>query len=93
MKRYQYIIIGLLAVFAFACTDGYIDEISKVEPGPDESAPQITLTYPSEGTQIQLPEEVSSINIQFEVTDDIEIDEVEVLYDGANIATFSDFKD
>lgn len=94
MKRFQNILItGLLAVFAFACKDGYIDEISRVEPGPDESAPQIELKYPTEGTQIQLPEAVSTINIRFEVTDDIEIDEVEVLYDGTSIATYTDFKD
>mgnify|MGYP001025339413 CR=1 FL=1 len=94
MKRIQYIVItGLLAVFAFACTDGYIDDISKVEPGPDETAPQIELTYPTDGTQIQLPEAVSTINIKFEVTDDIEIGEVEVLYDGTGIATYTDFKD
>jgi hypothetical protein len=94
MKRFQNILItALLAVFALACKDGYIDDISKVEPGADESAPQIGLRYPTEGTQIQLPEAVSAINIRFEVTDDIEIDQVEVLYDGTSIATYTDFKD
>lgn len=94
MKRFQNILlIGLIAVFAFACKDGYIDDISQVDPGADESAPQVTLSYPTEGAEIKLPEAVSTINIRFEVTDDVEIGEVEVLYDGTSIATYTDFKD
>lgn len=94
MKRFQNILlIGLIAVFAFACKDGYIDDISQVDPGADESAPQVTLSYPTEGTEIKLPEAVSTINIRFEVTDDIEIGEVEVLYDGTSLKTYTDFKD
>jgi len=83
-----------LTVLLFnACDQNYIDSISKVDPGADESAPQITLIYPSEGTEISLPEVVSSVNIRFEVSDDIEIGTVKVLYDGTEIASYSEFKD
>ncbi len=93
MKKYNYIAIGFLVLFVFACKDGFIDEISKVDPGVDASDPQVTVAFPAEGTQIQLPETVSSIHIRFEATDDIELGKVEVLYDGANIATYTEFID
>jgi hypothetical protein len=94
MKTYFKLIIFALILSLFnACDQNYIDSISKVDPGADESAPQITLIYPSEGTEISLPEVVSSVNIQFEVSDDIEIGTVKVLYDGTEIASYSDFKD
>ncbi len=83
---------SMLLFFAASCEEG-IDSISKVEPGPDESAPQITLNYPGEGTQIQVTEAVTSIDIDFEVTDDIEIGSVTVSVDNNQIASFEEFKD
>jgi len=94
MKTFFKIIFLALAVIMLnACDQNYIDPISKVDPGADQSAPQITLVYPTDGTEISLPEVVSSVNIRFEVSDDIEIGTVKVLYDGAEIASYSDFKD
>jgi hypothetical protein len=40
---------------------------------PDASAPVVTVTYPAEGTEIKVAEILTSVNIKFEVTDDIEI--------------------
>ena len=94
MKTFFKIIFLALAVIMLnACDQNYIDPISKVDPGADQSAPQITLVYPTDGIEISLPEVVSSVNIRFEVSDDIEIGTVKVLYDGAEIASYSDFKD
>lgn len=94
MKRFQYIILtALLAALVFSCKDGYIDDISEVDPGSDESAPQVTIKYPVVGTEIKLPEDVSSVNINFEVTDDIELNTVTVQYNGNEIASYSDFTD
>lgn len=76
----------------YSCNEG-IDPISKVDPGDDATAPVITITYPAEGTQIQRPETVSSVNIQFEVTDDIEIASIKVLINGTEIASYNEFKD
>ncbi|MBX2900107.1 MAG: LamG domain-containing protein [Cyclobacteriaceae bacterium] len=75
-----------------ACNEG-IDPISAVAPGPDETAPVITVTYPNEGTEIKVAETLVSINIKFEVTDDIEIKNIVVKMDGNNVATFTDFPD
>ncbi|GAA5221531.1 hypothetical protein GCM10025777_21610 [Membranihabitans marinus] len=61
--------------------------------GLDESAPQINISSPLEGNQIRVVEDITSIDIEFEVTDDIEIMSISVLLDGDEIATFSTFKD
>ena len=94
MKTYYKIIfLALTVIFFNACDQNYIDSISKVDPGADENAPVVSVIYPTEGTEISLPEVVSSVNIQFEVTDDIEIANVKVLYDGTEIASYSNFND
>lgn len=93
MKILKNILAGAWAVvFAFACNEG-IDPISRVEPGPDEVAPTVTISYPAEGTLIRVKEDVAPVNIQFEASDDIEIQSVSVQLDGSEIKKFSDFKD
>ncbi len=93
MKNLKYILTGIIAaLLAVACNEG-IDPISHMEPGPDESAPTVKITYPSEGLKLQVPEATTPIDIQFEVTDDIEIESISVKIDDNEIASFSDFKD
>lgn len=92
MKIFNGIVAAMLLLVA-ACDDGGIDPISRVDPGPDESAPVVKINYPTEGTLIRVKEDVTSINIQLEVTDDIEISSIEVLLDGTKIGTFNQFKD
>ncbi len=93
MKILKLIWVGILfAVFAVACNE-WIDPITEVEPGPDEKAPVVTIKYPTEGTEIKVPDMVASITIQFEVTDDIEIATIQVLMDGTEIASYSEFRD
>ncbi len=93
MKIVKYILISAIAVvFAIACNEG-IDPITKVDPGADASSPVVTVKYPLDGTKIQVPELVTSVNIQFEVTDDIELKSISVTMDGAEITSYSQFKD
>jgi hypothetical protein len=93
MKFIKNILAFLLAiVFAVACNEG-IDPISYVAPGRMNPAPVITVKYPVEGTKIQVPELVTSINIQLEVTDDIELKSISVLMDGTEIVSYNSFKD
>jgi hypothetical protein len=93
MKIQNYILIGtLILVLAGACNDG-IDPISYVAPGEDETAPAVAISYPVEGTKIKVKESVTSINIQFEVTDDIEIQKITLSLDGTEITSFDAFKD
>ncbi len=93
MTKIKQIMIGVLVtLFAVACNEG-IDPITPMEPGPDETAPSVTIKYPSEGTKLQVPEAETPIDIEFEVTDDIEIGSISVKVDDNEIANFSDFKD
>jgi len=93
MKLFKNILIAMIAlVFVTACDDG-IDSISYVKPGVDETAPVVKINYPTEGTTIKVIEVVSTINIDIEVTDDIEIATISVLMDGNEIASFNTFND
>ena len=93
MKLLKHILPGAcLVLFVAACNEG-IDPISHVDPGPDESAPTVNITYPLEGTRVQVTQDVAPITIEFEATDDIEIASIAISLDGSEIATLSDFKD
>jgi hypothetical protein len=91
MKIYKQLILSLLTLFlALACNKG-IDPISSVAPGADALAPVVTITYPAEGTEVSDMD--SSINIKFDVTDDIEIKSILLKIDGVEASNFSSFKD
>jgi hypothetical protein len=93
MKITKYIFAGLIAIlFATGCNEG-IDPISRVDPGADATAPEITISAPAEGYQIKVPEATSPVTINFVATDDIELASVSVQINGTEIATYSDFKD
>ncbi len=94
MKTYNKLFILALILFAFnACDQNYIDGISAVDPGADESAPQVTINFPPEGYEIQTNAAVATIDIDFEVRDDIEIGSISVNVDGAEITSYSEFLD
>ncbi len=94
MKTINRILFFVLAVFlAGACTQNYIDDISKVDPGSDESNPVVTITSPANGYQIKVPEAVAPVTISFEASDDIELGSVSVKLNGSEIANYSEFKD
>jgi hypothetical protein len=93
MRTLKYISSGALVfLLAGACNEG-IDPISHVDPGPDQAAPTVTITYPGEGAEVRVTEDVAPINIQFEASDDIEIQSIAISLDGSEIGTLSDFKD
>jgi hypothetical protein len=92
MKNIKGLLIGI-GCLAYACTDGYIDDIQLVEPGPDVEAPQVIINSPIDGTLIRVVEDVTTITINLEVTDDIEIESIVVALNGAEIERFDDFLD
>jgi hypothetical protein len=92
MKSIQYILLSFLAIFLIACESG-IDPITAVDPGPDQSEPVITINYPLEGPLIRVREDITSINIQINASDDIELASVTLSIDGTSIGSYSDFKD
>ncbi len=93
MKKINKIVFGLFAmILMVSCFEG-IDPISEVDPGSDAGAPVVTIIKPSDGLEIQVPELITSIQIQFKVTDDIEIVYVSVMLDGNQIASYDQFLD
>jgi hypothetical protein len=85
-------LVALITIFGAACEEG-IDDINAVAPGPDEQAPVVTVTYPFEGAQIRVREDVAPVVIKLEATDDIEVQSVVLTLDGTQIAELSGFKD
>lgn len=95
MKKIIILFIGVFfSFFAFtSCDYDGIDPITEVDPGPDAGSPEINVLFPNEGATIQVPEPIASIDIEFEVVDDIEVEMVEVFINGNLIATFDQFTD
>jgi len=97
MKSLKYLMFCLFTiVFATACNKG-IDPITQIAPGDDVSAPVVTISYPTEGTLLRVKEDITSLNINFNVTDDIEIQSISVKLDGTEIknyasANFTDYR-
>ncbi|HET8736155.1 MAG TPA: LamG domain-containing protein, partial [Pricia sp.] len=79
MKHIKGVFICLVAVlFAYGCDEG-IDSLTQIDPGADESAPQVSINAPTEGNIIQVPSETTSITVDFQVTDDIEVGSIVVM--------------
>lgn len=93
MKFLKNIIVLVFGIIVLGSCEQGIDPITKVAPGTDETAPSITISYPLEGVQIQVSELVASINIKFEVNDDIELASIKVLLDDVEIASYTEFVD
>ncbi len=94
MTRYIKYLSLFLLILAFGCNDdGYIDPVTPLDPGPDQEAPEVNIKFPLEGTKLQVLETVTSIDIRFEASDDIELDEVVISLDGSQIASLSEFTD
>ncbi len=92
MKILKFLFIGILFI-VWGCEENYIDDISSVEPGADESAPVVTIKYPLEGAEIKVLEPITSITFEFDVTDDIEVADIKLFLNGSEIAVLNEFKD
>jgi hypothetical protein len=92
MKLYKLLFLTLL-IFAIGCDKGYIDDITPKEAGPDEEEPVIDMVFPKGDIVIPFTDEETDLDIQIEVTDDIEISTVQLTLDGTNLATYNDFTD
>ncbi|MEM6522724.1 MAG: LamG-like jellyroll fold domain-containing protein [Bacteroidota bacterium] len=88
------ILFALYFLLSVSCDEGYIDDISAVDPGDDTAAPTITITSPPSGNLfIPFTETSSDINISLSVSDDIELSSVTATLDGNQVANVSEFVD
>ena len=83
----------LILILTSGCDEGYIDDISAVDPGEDAAVPTVTIDFPFEGLQVRVREDITSIDIKFEASDDIELQTISVVLDGNEIASFNEFVD
>jgi hypothetical protein len=88
MKIFRSLLVAAVAIAPLACDEG-IDPITRVDPGPDNDAPTVQIKFP----KIRVKEDVTPLTIDFEVTDDIEIQSIAVSLNGTQIKEFSNFKD
>lgn len=95
MKNISIKYLGLLGfIFLLSgCEYEGIDPITEVDPGADAASPVITINNPQEGMVINEALELSTINIDLRVEDDIELQEVVVMVNGEVVETYTEFTD
>lgn len=86
------LVLSMALLFAVACDQG-IDPITPLSPGADATAPVIRIIAPAPGYEIKVPDLISPVNIQVEVTDDIELQSVLITIDGKEVANYTTFID
>lgn len=92
MKIFGIILLGGTLLLT-ACEEG-IDPISKVDPGPDETAPVVTIKSPAEKTiVIPFTDESATIDFEFEAVDDIELGSVTAKLNGVAVDAINNSKD
>jgi hypothetical protein len=79
-------------MLAVSCEKG-LDPIIASDPKPDASDPTLAINYPVEGKPFVSPDEIASMTIKLVATDDIELKSVILTLNGAEIASFTEFKD
>jgi hypothetical protein len=94
MKTYFKLTFLALMLFMFnACEQNYIDPIEQVEPGNNTEDPEVTINFPKEGSEIKVVAQTTTVDIDFEVVDDIEIASIRIDFDGSEIANLTEFID
>ena len=93
MKNIVLKTVVIFAMLFLASCDEGIDSITEIDPGPDAGAPVVTVTYPTEGTEINSLDLIVPITIKFKVEDDIEVGSVVLSLDGVEISSFDTFLD
>lgn len=77
-----------------ACSDGYIDDITEVAAGEDKAAPVINIVSPNVAkTLIHPKENTMNAVLEYTVSDDIEIAQIDVYLDGQKISSHTSFLD
>lgn len=93
MKLIKYLFVfSLVSVLAISCDKG-LDPIIEVTPKPDAADPQLAINYPVEGKPFVSPDEIATMTFKLVATDDIELKSVVLKLNGAEIASFTEFKD
>lgn len=88
-------ILSIIALCAFLVTTiSCGDDEEPEQETEDLEAPAVTITSPADGSTVSSLEATTSVTIEYQVTDDVELASVVVEFDGTEIAeetTFPDF--
>lgn len=91
---FNFIIIAAAFSLSFtACKKGYIDSISKVDPGADAAAPTVDIISPSSDLQYPATTNAANFDFKFKVQDDIEMKQVDISLNGTVLKSYTSFVD
>src|SRR5688572_31676235 len=91
---FKFIIVGVVMSLAFtSCDKDYIDEISKVDPGTDATAPTVDIISPSADIQYPATTDAANFDFKFNIKDDIELSKVEIFLNGTSVKSYTSFVD
>lgn len=95
MKRiFNFVAVGIVLSLSFtACKKGYIDPISKVDPGTDAQAPTVEIISPSSDIQYPATTTAADFDFKFKVEDDIELKQIDISLDGTLLKSYTSFVD
>ena len=93
MKSLKYLIIcTLITVLAVSCRKG-LDPINTISPGPDLLPPVVVIVNPTDGKVVRSPDSLVSFTFKLDASDDIQLKSVTLTLDGAELITYTSFKD
>ncbi|MEO9477325.1 MAG: LamG-like jellyroll fold domain-containing protein [Cyclobacteriaceae bacterium] len=85
-------IFAMFALIATAISCGDDDEPK--DPGAEDlEAPVVTISSPEDGSTVETLDETTTVTINFEATDDVELASVVVDFDGTQISEVTSFTD
>ncbi|HIC32626.1 MAG TPA: LamG domain-containing protein [Flavobacteriaceae bacterium] len=93
MKKLSAYILAFIALTIMSSCDEGIDPITSVSPGADAGPPTVVINSPNDGDVISEFKLTSSVQIDFDVEDDIEIQMISVDLDGEQLAIYNSFTD
>jgi hypothetical protein len=92
MKTLKYITVWVFSMaLLVSCNEG-IDPINPVAPGSDTEAPTVGINNPEQGGLV-MAEEGVGLTVDLLAEDDIELESVSIIVDGAEYENLTEFKD
>lgn len=93
MKLFKYLFLfALITAFTVSCDKG-LDPINPGDPGTEEFAPELSITYPLDGKIVRSVDSVATVAFKFLASDDFELKSVVLLLDGTEIGNITSFTD
>ncbi len=89
-------ILKHVSIFVLMALLATVYSCKKDDPDPvaeDKVPPVVTISSPADGSRVATTEATTSVTIEYEVTDDVEVTSVVIELDGTQVTELSDFTD